>query len=173
MTTTRPRGNGEAGFTLVETVITMVVAVMMLYGLHATLNTSIKGRKSAQELSVAHVHAMDFLARLRQITFGQATDPAPSSTMLDNLFDDDQNLGTITLHQLVVAPPAPGYTFTMHQGGTVGTWRVKVSRDLNHNGVIDGLREGRDDLLGIEIYFNGRLMAASMRAADPDFTTKD
>jgi len=164
---------GEQGFTLVETVITMVLAVMMLYGLHATLNTSIKGRKAAQKLSVAHAHAMDFLNRLRQITFGQAGDPAPTSSQLDELFNDDQNLGNITLHQLVVAPSAPGYTFDMHQGGTNGTWRVKVSRDLNHNGVIDGLREGREDLLGIEIWFNGKLMAASMRAADPDFTTKD
>lgn len=165
--------SAEQGFTLVETVVTMVLAVMMLYGLHATLNTSIRGRQSAQELATAHGHAMDFLSRLRGITFGQATDPAPGSNLLDELFDDNQTFGTITLHQLVVQPTAQGHTFAMANGGVVGTWRVKVSRDLNRNGVIDGLREGRDDLLGIEIYFNGRLMASSMRAADPDFTTKD
>ncbi len=163
----------EAGLSLVETVITMVLAVLMLYGLHSTLSMSMKGRVAADKIDQVHGHAMDFANRLRQISFGSAGAGTPSAAQLDELFDDDQDLGTVTLHQLVVQPNQPGWSFQMARNGIVGTWRIKVSRDLDRNGALGGAREGRNDLLGIEIWFGNRLQLHVLRAADPDFTTKD
>lgn len=164
-----------AGFTLVETMITLVLAVLMLYGMHATLSSSIRGRSAAQQIDQVHVQATDYLNRLRAIPFGAASDSPAGPGALANLFDGDQEYGSATLQQLRVPVTSIGHWQDVAAGGLIGRWRYKVSRDLNHDGdeTDAGLREGRDDLLGIEIWFNDRLVMHGIRAAGPDDTTPD
>ncbi|MBK8101474.1 MAG: hypothetical protein IPK26_30705 [Planctomycetes bacterium] len=164
-----------AGFTLVETMITLVLAVLMLYGMHATLNSSIRGRLAAQQIDQVHVMATDYLNRLRAIPFGSAADGPAGGAALSALFDDDQDHGSITLHQVRVAVNSAGHWQDVAANGLIGRWRFKVTRDLNHDGdeTDPGLREGRDDLLGLEIWFNDRLVMHGIRAAGPDATTPD
>lgn len=169
----RPGPDPSAGFSLVETMLTLVLAVLVVYSVHATLQTSIKGQVASAQLHETQRMANDFLSRLRCISFGLLTDPPASSLALDELFDDDDDFGPITLHQLAVAVANPGYTFRIGMRGLVGTWRIKVDRDLDGDGLTTGPREGREDLLHIAIFFEERLIVSTIRAADPAFTQVD
>lgn len=170
----RPGDHGRcAGFSLVETTMALVLAVLVVYSVHATLQASIKGQVGSARLHDSQRLANDFLARLRHISFGLATDPPVSALALDELFDDDDDFGPVTLHQVVVGPTEPGLSFTTAIDGVIGRWRIKVDRDLDGDGIIAGDREGRDDLLHITIWFEDRLMVETLRAADPAFTQVD
>jgi Tfp pilus assembly protein PilV len=168
-----PSRRPDAGFTLVETVVTLVLVLFAIYGLHATLTSSIRGRVATQQLDRVHRLATDMVARIRRLPFGTVSDPTPAAEDLDELFDADDDLGSITLQQLRVLPTQPGWTFTVATDGMTGQFRVKVSRDLDRDGLVTGWREGRDDILGVEIWYDGRLVMATSRAADPSFTTID
>lgn len=163
----------EHGFSLVETMITLVLAVLVVYSVHSTLRTTLTGQVAANEMHAIQRMADDLLMRLRTIGFGTDTDPPVSGLALDELFDDDEDFGPITLHQLVVGPTDGGYTFRVNSNGLVGTWRIKVDRDLDGDGDTDGPREGRRDLLHIAIFFDDRLVLSTLRAADPAFTEVD
>lgn len=168
-----PEHERTAGFSLVETMITLVLAVLVVYSVHSTLQTTLSGQVAANQLYATQRMANDLMARLRAISFGTVTDPPASALALDELFDDDEDFGPITLHQLAVAPSAPGYSFRTNMQGVVGTWRVKVDRDLDGNGDTDGPREGRDDVFRIAIFFDEALVLSTLRAADPSFTQVD
>lgn len=167
------RGAAEHGFTLVETLATMVLAVFTLLALHSTAQSAIAGRKSLQRTQQAHLMATEFLDRIRQLPFGRDTDPEPTADELTELFDDDQTLGPITLHQLAVAPDQPGRTFTAASNGLIGTWRVKVCNDLDGDGATTGPREGRSDLMRVQVWFDGQLVVETMRAAEVFETIPD
>lgn len=161
------------GFTLLELTVSLLLASLLLYAVHTSLQTSIRGRRAAEQNHRTFQIALDLLDRLREIPFGSPTDPAPTSLQLTELFDDDNVTGTITLSQLRVAPTAPGYSFDVAANNVVGTFEVHVSDDLDGDGANTGPREGRPDLFRLAILFNGRLQIATLRAAEPDFTVKD
>lgn len=163
----------QGGFTLVELTASLLLSVLVLYSLHGTLRTSIDARVSTERAARAQRLAETFVQRLQEIPFGRSFDPAPGGWMLDELFDDDDDLGTITLHQVKVAANAPGHTFQVAGRGLAGDFRVKVCNDLDGNGTVAGGREGRNDLLRIEVWFDGRLFAETLRAAEFSDTTID
>lgn len=173
MRTNADPARAEAGFSLVEAMLTLVLAVLVVYSVHATLQASIKGQVASTQMHSVQRMASDFLSRLRRISFGLFTDPPASALALDELFDADDDFGPITLHQLAVAPDNPGFTFRTGIDGVVGTWRIKVDRDLDGDGSTSGPREGRQDLLRIAIFFDERLILSTIRAADPAFTQVD
>lgn len=168
-----PAARADAGFSLVETTLTLVLAVLLVYSVHATLQASLKGQVASTQLCQAQRLANDFLSRMRRISFGLDSDPPASANALDELFDADDDFGPITLHQLAVAPSHPGFTFRTAAQGVVGNWRIKVDRDLDGDGSASGPREGRNDLMRIAIYFDERLLLSTVRAADPAFTQVD
>ena len=176
---TRVRDSGlaapapEAGISLVEVSLMLMLAVMALLALYSTLKASVEGRDSIDVNYRVHGMGTEYLARLRQLSFGSPADGTPTSSQLDELFDDDTTLGNITLYQLVVPPEQPGQTFQVSREGVDGTWRVKVTSDLDGNGFIDGTRDGRVDILHIEIFFDERLIYDTFRAAEPSTTVID
>lgn len=163
----------EGGFSLIEVTITLVVSVLMLYALHSTVRSSLDTRRSTRRAYEISRLAQDYLSRLQDLPFGKPTDPKPSGSQLSELFDDDEDYGTITLYQLVVPPDEEGHVFVVAADGLVGVWRIKVSTDLDADGDLDGPREGRPDLVRIDIYFQERLVLSTMRAAEPEQTTID
>ncbi len=164
---------GQEGFTLIEATITLLVSVLMLYTLHSGTQTSLSARKASERIYAAHLQGMDFLERVRKLPFGQASDPAPKAAQLQEFFDDDDDLGTITLTQLKVSPKAKGYQFKMASSGLEGTWEIKVTDDLDGDGTNTGPREGRSDLLKIEVLFDDKIMFQSLRSSDPSLTIID
>ncbi len=169
----REQTSGQEGFTLIDATITLLVSVLMLYTLHSGTQTSMSARRASERIYAAHLQGMDFMERVRKIPFGQASDPTPTAAQLQEFFDDDDDLGSITLTQLKVSPTASGYQFKMASKGLIGTWELKVTDDLDGDGNNTGPREGRSDLLKIEIYFEGKIMFQSLRTSDPSFTIVD
>ncbi len=165
--------NRMSGCSLIEAVLTLTLSVFLLYTLHTTLQSSISARESTQRNHQIQEMGNDYLAKLRQIPFGTPTDPAPSGSQLSELFDDDQDLGSISLSQVLVQPDHPGHTFGVASDGLIGIWRVRTTNDLDGNQSIDGLREGRPDLMRIEIYFEERLVIEALRASDVALTVTD
>lgn len=167
------RDDRAAGFTLVELVAALTLSIVLLYALHSTLQSSIATRLKSEQVYHANQLAETFVQRLRQVPFGRPTDAPATGGQLSGLFASTPSLGTTTLHQVKVAADQPGHSFVVAGNGTSGTFRVKVSSDLDGDGTITGAREGRDDLMRVEIWFNDRLLAATLRAAEPTETTKD
>ena len=167
------RKGDQKGFTLVEVVAVLAISVFLLYALHTSLAASIKSRQLAERTHRLSGLAAEYLSRLRAVPFGQAADPVPTGLQLSELWDDDQDLGSITLHQVSVPVDQLGHTFTVASNGLIGTWRVKVSKDLDGNGIIDGDRDGRNDIFRIEIYFNDVLQRQTVISAEPAFTKED
>lgn len=160
---TKPEGKGQGGFTLVETCVTMVSCVVMLLAFHAATRTSIDTRREVQSSYVRRGVARDFVARLRRLPFGNDGDAAVTASQLTELFDADEDLGGVTLHQLKVRADLPGHTFQLAGEGVAGTWSVRVTGDLNGDGDTADDREGRGDLLRLEVTYEGRLVLETVR----------
>ncbi len=164
---------GQEGFTLIDATITLLVSVLMLYTLHSGTQTSLSARKASERIYAAHLQGLEFLERVRKLPFGQASDPAPTAAQLQEFFDDDDDLGTLTLTQLKVSPMANGFQFKMASSGIVGNWEIKVTDDLDGDGNNTGAREGRSDLLKIEVLFDNKIMFQTLRSSDPSLTIVD
>jgi hypothetical protein len=146
---------------------------MLLFALHASTQSSITTRRSAEREYQIHLVATEFLSRLRRIPFGSPTDPTASPDQLTELFDDDDDLGSITLSQLVHSPLESGYSFTMVTPSFSGTWQVRVVRDLNGDGDLDDARESRNDIVRVALRLNDRRIMNTLRAAEASATTAD
>ena len=165
--------NSEAGVTLIEVMIAMAISVMMLFSLHAGTKTAVDSRKDLDYRHRVFVLASEYIERVMQIPFGKPSDMPATPTQLTELFDNDDDLGTASLLQLKVDPLLDGHSFRVVSDGVRGEFMVKVSNDLNGDGSTSGAREGRNDMLRIEVRFDGRLVLETVRAADPAFTQLD
>lgn len=162
----------ERGFSLVEVGTAMALMAIMLYGLHATMYSAVKGRGTVKQADRVGAIASDFVDRLEALPFG-TINGGVSSTALEELFDDDQDLGTATLRGLRVPANDAGHWFEATVDGVTGRWRVKVSGDLNNDGDENDTREGRNDLLAIIIWFDDRIVLRTSHAAPVEQTTAD
>jgi prepilin-type N-terminal cleavage/methylation domain-containing protein len=167
------RGSSAHGFSLIEVCITLTISVILLFALHSSTRSSIMTRRSAEREYQIHLTASELLSRLRRIPFGSATDPAATAGQLTELFDDDDDLGSATVNQLVHPPADPGHTFTMVTSDFAGTWTIRVTRDLNDDGDVNDQRENRPDLVRLSILLDDRRIVETMRAAEASATTID
>ena len=161
------------GFSLVELVGALSLSIVLLFALHSTLRSSISARQSSERSHHVRQLAENFLQRLRQIPFGRNTDGVATGGQLSGLFASTPDLGTTSLHQVKVPYDQPGHSFVVTGPGFQGMFRVKVSSDLDGDSAVGGVREGRSDLMRIEIWFDGRLFAETLRAAEFSDTTID
>ena len=169
----RIAAQGQDGMSLLEVTMALGLAILALLALHSTLSASVEGRKTTSDHEQARAMGRELLSRLQRIQYGNSSHATPTAAQLDEFFDADAELGTLTLAQLVTPPDQPGWTFAVAADGVLGTWRVRVTQDVDGNGVIDGARDGREDLLRLELLFNERLVFESFRAAPPGDTLLD
>lgn len=167
------RIDAERGFTLVELCASALLSALLLLTLQSTLQSSIRTRTQARTLEVRHAQADEYLQRLTTIPFGTGAEDAPTPAQLTEFFDDDGELGGLTLRQLQTPAGSAGHGFTTESDGVTTLWRVSINDDLDGDGAATGAREGRPDLLRIEIFAEDRLMFRTMRAADVPNTRRD
>lgn len=167
------RHDDQAGFTLIEIAVVMVFATLMVLTLQSSMLATVKTKQRTAVSDTVQTQAYELLQRLGAIPFGAAADLPATGAQLDELFDADADLGNVTLRQLIVAPTAPGYTFTTRRDGVATTWRVHVSSDLNGDGAVSGFRENRPDLAAIAIFAGDRRVFHSVRAAEYVNTRRD
>lgn len=163
----------EAGFTLLELLACGTLATVMLLTLQSTLRSSIQSRQKARELESHQGLAFEYLQRLTGIPFGDGSEPAVSGSELTELFDDDDDFGTVVLRQVRVDAGRAGHAFTTSIGSRRTQWRILVSNDLDGDGTVGGGREGRTDILGIQIFADEKLMFRTVRAAPVENTVRD
>lgn len=173
MQTNKINQTADAGFSLVELMGALSVIVIMVMSLQGTMFSSIKLRASNSDLETRQTQAYDYIQRLVKVPFGSATDPAPTPAQLTELFDDDQDLGTISLKQIETPASSAGHTFTTSLDGVTTDWRIVVNNDFNSDRLTTGFREGRADLLQVEVFANDVMMLRTMRAASVPNTKKD
>jgi hypothetical protein len=168
-----PRASRSDGFTLVELCGASVLAAVLLLTMHTTLQSSVRSRRDGLGNETRQTQAYEFLQRLQELPFGTGTEGAPTAEALTELFDDDDELGDLSLRQVQTPVGVPGHGFTTDLDGTRTRWRIVVSDDLDGDGRNDGPREGRPDLLRIEILADDRLMFRTLRAAEVANTRRD
>lgn len=166
-------GSSETGFSLVELMLSLGLVVITLVLLQSTLFSAVKNRVATAEQDHRNAHAYDLMQRLTAIPFGKQGDPAATGTQLTELFDDDQDLGIVTLKSLETGPGTPGHSFSTIFDGISTRWRVTVTADLDGDGNTTSFREGRIDLLQIEVFALDRLMFRTSRAAEFVNTRRD
>ena len=153
--------------------IAIALTILLLFALQSTLFSTTKMRVSVKTQDERNEQSYDFVRRLQVIAFGTPANPAATGPQLSEFFDDDQDLGGITLKQIETAPGNAGHSFTTVRRGVTTDWRVLVSADFNGDGLTTGVREGRADLVQIEVYAENRLMFRTFRAADYPNTIGD
>lgn len=163
----------ESGFTLMEVAVVLVFATLMILTLQSSMLATVKTRQRTAVSEAVQTQAYEFLQRLSVIPFGKVDDLPATAAQLDELFDGDSDLGNVTLRQLLVAPNAPGFSFTTRRDGTQTTWRVHVSTDLDGDGTVTGFREDRPDLAAIALFAGDRRLFHSVRAAEFLNTRRD
>lgn len=168
-----PRRCAESGFSLIDVCVTLFVCVVVIFALHSGTRTAMETRKSVERNYQLQLFSNDFVGRLRRLPFGNPGAPTIQAAQLDALFDADQDLGTASFIQLRVPATHDGHSFLMAGNDFTEAWRVRVTNDLNGDGDTNDEREGRDDLLRIEIYYDNRLLVETLRGADANLTAPD
>jgi len=150
------------GFSLVEIVFAAGVLAVAAMALVSGAVTSRSSAHTLDRSTLVFARAQAYVERIMSVPFGSPADGPASASELSELFDDDDVLGTITVHKLKEFGPAQ---FTMPGTGTPGVWRVVVTDDLDGDGDADDAAagEGRADLLRIAVIHDGKLAAEVTR----------
>ena len=146
------------------------------------------------ERDMVRAQAMKYMQRLQRRPFGTDVDPPATAAQVRELFDDDLDLAvpgfpTPSLRSLERDRDEEGWRFRIEGFESRGVWEVEVSRDIDGNGTFRGVRgtetpttggapeagdgvtvtdlrsENTDDLLRIEIFWNGQSVLRTVRAA--------
>lgn len=161
----RARRRLQRGSSLVETMLVASLMATVLTTIGIGLRAGHSSRREMQRKVALTAVASELLDRLERIPFGNDGDAGASGGQLDELFDGDTDLGSATLISLRGAPGAEGPSFALQDFPWGGMFEVRVDADLNGDGDEDDDREGRPDLLRINILWDGKLLIESIRAA--------
>jgi prepilin-type N-terminal cleavage/methylation domain-containing protein len=152
------------GFSLVEVLLATTVLAVAAMAVASGGATAHVAERTLDLQTLAEARGHSYLERLVAVPFGNASDGPADAAELTEVFDEDDLLGTVTLHELRAFGPAE---FTVPASATPGRWRVVVSDDLDADGDVDAedatQAEGRGDILRISVFYDGRLVAQTIR----------
>lgn len=160
--TARPR---QRGTSLIE--VMMVTAMMMtvLTTVGVGLRSAHQSRREMERRAQMTAVASELADRLFRIPFGAQGAATATPAQLDELFDDDDELGSATLTGLRTAVGSQPFSFSFAGFPWGGQFEVRVDSDLNGDGDAADVLEGRADVLRINISWNGVLLLESTRCA--------
>jgi len=150
----------ERGFTFVEIMLTIGVLAFVTLSIATGIGAGHRATRALEDEVVLVSRGQELLEQLLAVPFGQNTDGTATGAELSEMFDGDDEFGSISLHKLAAFGPAE---FATAGFPVQGTWRVVVDSDLNGDGDTDDTDEGRTDLFRIVVTHEGRLIARTVR----------
>ena len=115
--------------------LSILAAALLALGL-GLQSVSAVSREVQTDL-VVQMKGQDLVDLMLVLPTGTPTDPDPTAEQLDEMFDGDDDPGTITLYQLSRAPLlSTGWEFSLTSFEIPGTWRVRADFDMNGDGLI-------------------------------------
>lgn len=148
------------GFSLVEILMTLAVLAIASLAIATGIGAGHGATRALEADVVVASRAQELLERLVAVPFGTDGDASATGPELTELFDDDDEFGSATLHKLAKFGPA---VFEPADFPVPGSWRVVVDRDLNGDGDTADEDEDRDDLLRLAVFHDERLVAQTIR----------
>ena len=163
---------GDQGLTLFEVMASLSLLTLTAVTVGAGLQTGSATAREVEENVLIQSQAQNWLSLIRTLQVGDPSDPDPSASQINDLFDGDTLPGTITLHQCTRWPSFDqGWVFTMGSFVPQGSWRVQVDYDANGDGLIGGTGlttldavENESRGLRVSVFFNERPILSDILA---------
>ena len=170
----------QSGFTLIEVILTFAILAVATTALGLTELSAARRQQELKARDIAFARGQAIMERVLRMPFGTPGAAKLTNLQYDALFGTDADVRTMTLTQIQqrdtngdgVVNEKP-IQFKLEGVEDAGVWTVHVDVDLDGNGLIepniDGVetREGRTDLLRIEILRNGKTVLRTIRARTP------
>ena len=171
--TSRKRRRQQA-FTLIEVVLTFSILAVATIALGLVEISNARRTQDLKERDISFARGQAFMERILRMPFGPPNPSAMTAQEFDTLFGTDDDVRSVSLTQLEQSVAASGpIRFQLEGVEDSGVWEVFVDGDLDGNGAIEDVvagvptREGRGDLLRIEIRRDGRTVLKTLRARTP------
>ena len=155
----------QGGFSLIEVMLVASMLMTVLTTIGVGLKSGHDANRELQRRAQLTLVCSELLDRLFRLDFGQQGGASATPAQLTELFDADSELGTATLSSLRTPAGQPGFQFELADFPWGGKFEVRVDADLNGDGDETDTREGRADLLRINVLWDGVLILESMRCA--------
>jgi prepilin-type N-terminal cleavage/methylation domain-containing protein len=152
----------ERGLSLIEVLVAVAVLGISFIALGGAVMAGVRGTVSMGKRSIVRNQSLRYMERIQKLSFGDILDADPSVTQLNDLFDDKAEIPDVTLFQIATAVDADGRKFRIAGFEERGTWEVRINRDINGNGVIDG-DENYNDVLRVEVLFEDEPILITFR----------
>lgn len=172
--------SAQAGFTLIEVILTFSILAVATMALGLVEVSNARRQKFLKARDIAFARGQAIMERILRMPFGTPGAAGLSDIQYDALFGTDADVRTMSLTQIQQKDLDDDGTvdeqpirFKLEGVEDAGIWTVFVDSDLDGNGLIEPLvdavetREGRTDLLRIEIRRNGRTVLRTIRARTP------
>jgi len=161
--------NAQAGLSLIEVLIAVSILGISFIALGSSVLTGAKSTMAMEGRSVVRNQGLRYMERLQKLSFGDILDAAPDSAVLDRLLSDEADIPDVSLFQIATPVDDFGHRFRIAGFEQKGTWEIRVNRDINGNGVIDG-DEVHNDILRVEILFRDEPILTTFRNRPPQAT---
>jgi prepilin-type N-terminal cleavage/methylation domain-containing protein len=174
------RKTGQSGFSLIEVVLTFSILAVATTALGLTELSNARRTQDLKQRDIAFARGQAFMERMLRMPFGAPNPSTMTASGFDNLFGSDGDVRGLSLTQLEQkdtnadgAVDQEPIRFRLEGVEDAGDWEILVDNDLDGNGTIeptiDGVetREGRQDLMRIEIRRNGKTVLKTLRARTP------
>ena len=170
----------QAGFTLIEVLLTFSILAIATTALGLVEISNAQRKQHLKARDIAFARGQAIMERILRMPFGTPGATKLTNVQYDTLFATDIDVRSMSLTQIQqrdttgdgVVDEKP-IRFKLDGVEDAGLWEVFVDSDLDGNGkiepTIDGVetREGRTDLLRIEIRRNDRTVLRTIRARTP------
>jgi prepilin-type N-terminal cleavage/methylation domain-containing protein len=170
----------QQGFTLIEVILTFSILAIATTALGLVELSNARRQQDLKARDIAFTRGQAIMERILRMPFGTPDAMELTDTQYDSLFATDSDVRSMSLTQIQQKDAnddgnidVEPISFKLEGVEDNGTWEVFVDNDLDGNGriepIIDGVetREGRSDLLRIEIRRNGRTVIRTIRARTP------